>query len=118
MISSFLGHLIKGIHIALVAFVMLGWLASSPELLIGHLILIPGILLHWKMFDGCILTYWECRLKGRPFVPDSEGEPSPFLRGLLASMGLRPPALLVDRIVDVVMIVAWVLSAIKIIEYA
>jgi hypothetical protein len=95
-------------HIALIFFVLFGWLTPYGAWIL--VVLIPALFIHWKMFDGCILTYWECRLRGVPFVRDSEGEGNPFVSSLMEKAGLSLPPRIMNHLVDFAMMASWLIS--------
>ncbi len=74
------------IHIAVLAGVILGWMVADRAWLIGYLIFLPLMFLHWKLnSDACVLNNLENWLRFRRWrVPQSNREEGAWLRTLLA----------------------------------
>ena len=81
-----LAKLVQIIHILFISVVIFGCL-FPPRFLIYHLILWPGLLLHWKLNNNkCFLTEIEKKLRGTKttLLQDNWS----FSKNILNSMGL------------------------------
>lgn len=83
--------LLKGAHLLLTLFLLLGWLCSGLTLWF-HVALIPIVVLHWQINQGrCVLSDWEQALKG----PVKKGQESKarghFSRTLVKSITGHEP---------------------------
>ena len=63
----FLNALFHGLHLAIVAFICLGWI--WPGLRAAHLAFILLVLASWALFGSCPLTDWHWSLKQRAGLP-------------------------------------------------
>jgi hypothetical protein len=71
------------IHMALVAYLMLGWL-SPVGYLLPYLALFPSVVAGWQIFGMCVLTKWEHQLRG-----DRNVESRRCIGDNLARLGIR-----------------------------
>ena len=79
--------LIQWLHIAIIVFLLFGFLASG-SLLYFHLTSIPLVIGHWHMNKGeCILTQWERRWTGTS--APAERAPN-FTQQLFAKCHIHP----------------------------
>ncbi len=80
-----LAEIIKFIHLAMVAFILFGWLSPGRSLLLIHVILIPTVVLQWRYNDGtCLLTNLELFLRGDSASKTKSDQQGQFTKRLLA----------------------------------
>ena len=75
------------VHVAVLAYVILGWSIPVRPWLLLYLIFLPAMVLHWKFNSGaCILNNLENWLRLRRWrAPESNPEEGAWLRTLLAN---------------------------------
>jgi hypothetical protein len=87
MKSIFLADVVKVIHYIIVFFLWFGCLFPK-RFLMYHIILIVLVQLQFEVTNSqCILTIWEDSLRGVPSSYDTYN--SPFLRGILTTLGIN-----------------------------
>ncbi len=79
----FLARVLTALHLGLFVFGLLGWLLPHP-VVIFHTMFMIGLRIHWKVYNGCILTDWEKSLLGKESNPDRH-----FTRDLLLRLGFK-----------------------------
>lgn len=66
---------IRATHYAVLLFIVLGWIFVKKEILVIHMVMIPLVILQWKINNGrCLLTDLEHYLV--PAVPEESEEQS------------------------------------------
>jgi hypothetical protein len=87
MRSVFLADVINVVHYIVVFLLWFGCFFPK-RFLMCHIILIVVVQLHFVVTNNrCILTVWEDSLRGVPSSYDTSD--SPFLRGILTSLGIN-----------------------------
>ena len=83
-----LGYAFFCLHIAILAFIVLGWTIAMRGVLIFYLAFLPATVLHWKLNqDACILSNLENWLRHRRWrAPEKNPEEGAWLRTLIRSM--------------------------------
>jgi hypothetical protein len=115
-----LGNFCFYLHLAILAFIMLGWMSPGRALLIAYLVFLPGVILHWKLnADACVLNNIESWMRhGRWRAPDRNPEEGAWLRTLLTSWtGLMISRGRMDLIIYVAMAIFWVLAWRHLLEF-
>ena len=105
------------VHIAVLAYVVLGWSVPVRAWLLLYLIFLPAMLLHWKFNSGaCILNNLENWLRLRRWrAPESNREEGAWLRTLLAdATGIALSAAGMNALIYGAIALFWVLAAIHI----
>jgi len=75
-----LGHAFFWHHIAVMAFIVLGWLAPWRWLLVFYLVLLPAVALQWQLNrDSCILNNLESLIRTGRWRNPSNPEEGAFL---------------------------------------
>jgi hypothetical protein len=108
-----LGHFCFFLHLAILAFIMLGWLIPSRGVLIFYLFFLPGVILHWKLNDNaCALNNLESWLRYRRWrAPERNPEEGAWLRTLIRSLtGIVLTRARMDVIIYAVMGLCWALA--------
>lgn len=120
-------QLVHTVHWIFLLFVLTGWLLPWPVAWVVHLLVVPGLIVHWRTNENrCILTELEERFKSDPGLnpesndrqavrpeevaqePPEEGQ---FLKAAWAKVyGKKPTDELMSRITYGTMIVVWILS--------
>jgi|APSaa5957512535_1039671.scaffolds.fasta_scaffold561640_1 hypothetical protein len=73
MIRNTAAAVIGYLHLAIVFFLLLGWLATNDLVLLIHFASVPLIMLQWKFNDGtCLLTNLEEWLSPTPKKKDQQ----------------------------------------------
>jgi hypothetical protein len=82
-----LGNFCFYLHLVFLAFITLGWTIPSRGALIGYLIFLPAVALHWKLNGGaCALNNLENWLRYRRWrAPERNPEEGAWLRSLIRS---------------------------------
>ena len=89
--NQFLIAILKYLHLATVLFLLLGALSNQPTLLAAHVLLVPLVMLQWRLNDGtCILTNLENKLQHAE-KPKNEQQ-GQFIKGLLAKVCKELPS--------------------------
>ena len=105
-------YFLRGLHYAVLLFVLLGWLVSLPVVWIIHLIFVPALVLHWKTNEQrCFLSDLEKALFNSPVIRE---ERSPFIKHVLRLIIRRTPS---DRFTAFViygaMLCSWTISLLR-----
>lgn len=116
-------QLVHTVHWIFLLFVLTGWLLPWPAALIAHLIIVPGLIVHWRTNENrCILTELEERFKGEPsplkksseVAHQEAAEEGQFLKAAWAKVyGKKPTDELMSRITYGTMIIVWLLSLLR-----
>lgn len=118
IIKDFLIYFIRVIHFFLLIFLLLGWLFSSQNILLIHLLLIPLVILHWWTNSGaCFLTQIEHRLSRVSSYTrrESQGE---FSRSLLAKLfGIELTNRQLAVLIYSCLVLSWMLSLLRFIYF-
>ena len=102
------------IHIAVLAWVVLGWAWPGQGWLTFYLVFLPLMFLHWKLNRGaCILSNLENWLRHRRWrMPQTNREEGAWLRTLLAdTTGIRLTQARMDAVIYGAMALFWLLGA-------
>jgi hypothetical protein len=105
-----LGQFCHVLHLAILAFILLGWLAPWRGLLMAYLVFLPAVILHWKLNDNaCALNNLESWLRYRRWrAPDRNPEEGAWLRTLIRSFtGVMLTRARMDVIIYAVMGLCW-----------
>ena len=80
-----LGQFCFWLHVAMLLFIVAGWLLPVRALLIGYLVFLPLVMAHWKLNrDACVLNNIETWLRHRRWrAPDKNPEEGAWLRTLI-----------------------------------
>ncbi len=71
-------------HVAILIFVILGWTTNDTVFLIFHMLLVPAIILQWKINQGrCFLTDLEHYLNGELEYSLEKNENTGFVHKLI-----------------------------------
>jgi hypothetical protein len=101
------------IHVAVLMTVVFGWALPGRSWLLGYLIFLPLMFLHWKLNDGaCILNNLENWLRHRRWrAPQANREEGAWLRTLLAdTTGIALTPARMDTVIYGAMAVFWLLG--------
>jgi len=106
-LSFFLSHLVVG------AYILLGWISSSPPALAVYLLLLPAIVTQWYVNQGsCVMNNIESWLRNGRWRDPNNPEEAGFL--LMLSrwvLGIRPHPVVLDRLCYAAVLVLWLLAA-------
>jgi hypothetical protein len=108
-----LGKFCFCLHLAILAFITLGWAIPSPGVLIAYLVFLPLVILHWKLNAGaCVLNNLESWLRYRRWrAPERNPEEGAWLRTLIANLtGLMLTRSVMDTIIYAAMTLFWLLG--------
>lgn len=108
-----LGNFCFYLHLVFLAFITLGWLIPSRPVLIGYLIFLPAVMLHWRLNGGaCALNNMENWLRYRRWrAPERNPEEGAWLRTLVGSMtGMVLTKRRMDVIIYAAMTIFWILG--------
>lgn len=97
------------VHLAVIAYVMLGWLIPSRFLLYFYTLLLPMIALQWLLNGGCsIVNNIENLVRiGQWSDPQNEFEGA-FFRTLLEGFGIRASQAQITTTLCSLMLIFWV----------
>lgn len=100
------------LHLALVGFVLGGWLVPVTEVLLAHLAFVPLLVVTWLLNgNSCPLNNLENRLtKGIWRDPENREEGSFLVVVVEKYLGLHPSQRLMDVITYMLMGAAWLLA--------
>lgn len=100
------------IHVALVAFVLTGWLIPLRDVLVAHLVFVPALILTWLLNrNTCPLNNLESRLLRGVWRNEENREEGSFLLVLVESyLHLHPTQRAMDAITYALMGFCWLLS--------
>ena len=100
-------------HLAIGAYILFGWITSSPPALAFYLLLLPAIATQWYVNRGsCVMNNVESWLRGGRWRDPTNAEEGGFL--LMLSQWLfriRPHPLVLDRFSYVAVFILWLLAA-------
>jgi hypothetical protein len=105
-----LGKFCFYLHLAILAFIVLGWILSNRAALIVYLVFLPATVLHWQMNGGaCALNNLENWLRYRRWrAPDRNPEEGAWLRTLLKNLtGIALTKGSMDVVIYAVMAFLW-----------
>jgi hypothetical protein len=108
-----LGSFCFYLHLAILAFIILGWTIPSRGALIGYLVFVPTTILHWKFNAGaCVLNNLESWLRYRRWrAPERNPEEGAWLRTMIRSLtGVALTRGTMDLIIYGAMILFWALA--------
>ncbi len=135
MIAIFI---IRGVHLAVIVFVLSAWALPYPQIRLAHLLFIPLMILHWRTNrDTCVLTELESKLAkeydsarldpqiassasvGHSFVEPGEKDEGQFTRRLFQIFfcGWTPSDVFLRRFIYTSIWTAWSLSLVQLIDY-
>ena len=99
-------------HLAVGAFVLIGWLISSYEALMFYLVLLPAMATQWAIIQGsCIINNLESWLRTGQWRDSRNPEEGGFLLMLCDWMfAMRPSATALDRLSYAVVVFLWLLA--------
>ena len=108
-----LGNFCFTLHLAILAFITLGWTIPARAGLIFYLVFLPATVLHWKLNAGaCVLNNLENWLRYRVWrAPERNPEEGAWLRTLIRSrtgVALSPRAM--DMVIYAAMALFWLLA--------
>jgi hypothetical protein len=101
------------IHVAVLMAVVFGWALPGRNWLLGYLIFLPLMFVHWKLNGGaCILNNLENWLRHRRWrAPQTNREEGAWLRTLLAdTTGIALTPSRMDAVIYGAMAVFWLLG--------
>ena len=101
------------LHLAILAFIILGWRFLVSGLLILYLVFLPATVLHWKLNAGnCVLNNLENWLRYRRWrVGAANPEEGAWLRTLIRSVsGVAFSRVQMDVIIYLAMALFWFLA--------
>jgi hypothetical protein len=108
-----LGNFCFYLHLAVMLFIVLGWMLPGPRLLIAYLAFVPMVVLHWLINGGaCALNNLENWLRYRRWrARERNPEEGAWLRTLLRNLtGLSPSRKGMDVFVYAMMALFWALG--------
>ena len=93
-----LGRLCLGLHLAIIAYFISGWLAPWREALVFYLVFVPAVALQWQFnADACVLNNLESWLRTRQWRDPGNREEGAWLATLAEDhLGFRPGPLAMD----------------------
>lgn len=102
---------IKISHLAILFFVVFGWLISNPKLLTIHLVFLPIMILQWQLNQGtCILTNLENYFRGE--VSEKNEQQGQFIKAILGRcFNPLPTDATLKKVVYGIIFLSWLLSA-------
>jgi hypothetical protein len=96
-------------HLAVGAYILSGWIASSSAVLGFYLLLLPAVAAQWYFNRGsCVLNNFETWLRTGSWRDPVTGEDGRFLL-MLSSwwLGIEPSRVFLDRLAYAVVFVLW-----------
>lgn len=76
-------YITKILHLAILVFIVFGWISSNQFFLIIHIISVPLVILQWKLNKGnCLLTDFEASLKRKKYIEITNSEVG-FVKNIL-----------------------------------
>ena len=108
-----LGNFCFALHLAILAFITLGWTMPARAVLIFYLVFLPVVVLHWKLNAGaCVLNNLENWLRYRRWrAPERNPEEGAWLRTLLKSLtGIALTRAAMDAVIYSAMALFWALA--------
>lgn len=106
---------IRFLHLAILSFVLLGWLAPWRNILLLHAAFVPLMILHWKTNNNtCCLTSFEHQLRGS----DRKNIEGSFIKSiLLVFFASLPPDSIIQRYLYLTLFTAWSLCVARLIAH-
>jgi len=100
------------LHLAVGAFVLIGWLISSYEMLTFYLVLLPAMATQWAINKGsCIVNNFESWLRSGHWRDPANPEEGGFLLMLCDWMfAMRPSPVAIDRFSYAFVVFLWLLA--------
>lgn len=108
-----LGNFCFYLHLAVMVFVVGGWLLPWRAALVVHLVMVPGMVLIWQLNkDTCILNNIENWLRdGKWRNKEANPEEGAWLLTLARNVtGFEFSATFIDRLTYSVLVLAWLVS--------
>lgn len=105
---------LSALHLAIVLFVLFGFLFHSRSVLIFHLVFLPILILHWRTNAGvCYITQLQNKIE--PNVKSKEELKGGFSEAIITKLtGHKPAPAQLKKIIYGLMIVSWMLSLAKV----
>jgi hypothetical protein len=105
---------LSALHLAIVLFVIFGFLFIQKPVLIFHLIFLPILILHWRTNGGvCYITQLQNKIE--PIVKPKEELQGGFSEALITKItGRQPTKLQLKKIIYGLMMVSWLISFAKV----
>jgi len=99
-------------HLAVGAFVLIGWVISSYEMLMFYLVLLPAMATQWAINKGsCIINNFESWLRSGHWRDPANPEEGGFLLMLCEWMfAMRPNSAFLDGFSYAVVVLLWLLA--------
>jgi hypothetical protein len=106
-LTFFLSHLVVG------AYILLGWISSSPPALAFYLLLLPAVMTQWYVNQGsCVMNNIESWLRSGRWRDPNNPEEAGFLLMLSQWLfGIRPHPVVLDRVSYATVLALWLLAA-------
>jgi len=100
-------------HLAIGAYVLLGWIVSPPPALAFYLLLLPLMATQWYVNQGsCVVNNIESWLRNGRWRDPANPEEAGFLRMLCHWLfRVRPHPLVLDRFSYAAVLILWLLAA-------
>ena len=115
-----LGNFCFYLHLAVMAFIVLGWMLPGRAPLIAYLVFLPAVVLHWFLNGGaCALNNLENWLRYRNWrAPERNPEEGAWLRTLLRNLtGISLSRKSMDVLVYAAMALFWALAWYRLLEF-
>jgi hypothetical protein len=100
------------LHMAILLFILLGWLIPVPGVLMVHMVFVPSLIVIWYFNGGsCPLNNIENWLTKRVWRdPDNREEGSFVLVVVETYLGIKTTQKMMDMVTYAIMALAWLLS--------
>ncbi len=108
-----LGNFCFYLHLAILAFIVLGWAWRSRGPLLFYLCFLPAVIVHWKLnANACILNNLESWLRYRRWrAPERNPEEGAWLRTVIRNAtGIALTRGWMDVIIYSAMAIFWILA--------
>lgn len=114
MSRIFIGAL-RFLHLAILLFVLLGWLAPWRNILLLHAAFVPLMILHWKTNnDTCCLTSVEQQLRGS----HRENTAGSFIKSILLVFFVSlPPDSVIQRYLYLTLFTTWGVGVLRLLDF-
>ena len=115
-----LGRFCFYLHLAILAFIVLGWTLPGRRLLIFYLVFLPVTVLHWRLNGGnCVLNNLENWLRHRRWrMGAANPEEGAWLRTLIRSVtGIAFSRRQMDLIIYAAMTLFWALASRHLLQF-
>jgi len=118
MSAHFVVKALKLLHIAIMVFLVLGWLLPAPWLPF-HMLFLIATVVHWQFNQGkCIITDWEASVShSMPIehsTKDTEPSQGQFTRGLFKKiLGREPSDQFLFLFIYSVLITSFIISCVR-----